>query len=143
MVGLHTTAAFYYYPGFHEPGLAISLGVNARLWDSLTAEDQSLITLATAAQNSRIFASTQAAHIRDLGILLEQHGAKLRKFDDDILRVFGKLSGEVVAELGASDPFTRRVYDSYMKFRKASQRWLDISDRAYLNARSLGFNYGG
>ena len=47
----------------------------------------------------------------------------------------------MVAELGNSDPFTRRVYDSYMSFRRASIPWTDISERAYLNARALDFTY--
>ncbi len=80
--------------------------------------------------------------MKALPILLEEHGVQLRKFDDEILRAFGKASGEVVAEIGASDPFTRRVYDSYMKFRKASIRYTDVSERAYLNARALDFPYG-
>jgi TRAP-type mannitol/chloroaromatic compound transport system substrate-binding protein len=54
----------------------------------------------------------------------------------------GKASGEAVAELAAKDPFTRRVYESYMKFREASIAWNDISGRAYLNARALDFPYG-
>jgi TRAP-type mannitol/chloroaromatic compound transport system substrate-binding protein len=56
-----------------------------------------------------------------LAVLLERHGVRLRKFDDGILRMFGKVSGEVVAEAGASDSLTRRVY---------------------LNARALDFPYG-
>ncbi len=44
--------------------------------------------------------------------------------------------------MGASDPFTRRVYQSFIKFREASRRWVDISERAYLNARALEFPYG-
>ncbi len=37
---------------------------------------------------------------------------------------------------------TKRVYESYIKFRDASLRWTDISERAYLNARALEFPYG-
>ncbi len=139
---LHTYGKYYYYPGIHQPGTAQSLGINKKLWDSLSAEEQSLIRTAAAAQNCYLLASTHAANMRDLVVLLDQHGVQLRKFNDEILRAFGKASGEVVAELGASDPFTRRVYDSFIKFRTASRRWTDVSERAYLNARALDFPYG-
>ncbi len=72
----------------------------------------------------------------------DDHGVQPRKFEDEILRALGKVSGAVVAELGASDPFTRRVYESYMKFRQTCRRRTDISERAYLNARALDFPYG-
>ena len=65
----------------------------------------------------------------------------MRKYNDDILRAFGKASGEILSELAAKDTFTRRVYDSYMRFRMAGLEWTDISERAYLNARALNFPY--
>lgn len=141
-LGLHTAAKYYYYPGFHEPGATITLGVNKKLWDSLSADEKSIITAASAAQHSYYTATIQSNSVESLDILLGQHGVQLRKFDDEILRAFGKISGEVVAEMGASDPFTQRVYESYMNFRKATLQWTDISERAYLNARALDFPYG-
>ncbi len=139
---LHTAAKFYYYPGFHEPGTANSLGFNKKLWDSLSAEERNPIEIAMAGFLTRYRADIHVQQVEALPILLQEHGVQLRKFDDEILRAFGKVSGEVVAEVGASDPFTRRVYDSFIKFRKASIRWADVSERAYLNARALDFPYG-
>ena len=68
---------------------------------------------------------------------------KIRKFDDAILQSLGKITGEVLAETSRKDDLTRRVYDSFMKFRAATVRWGDISERAYLNARALKFPFGG
>lgn len=141
-LGLHTAAKYYYYPGVQDPGATLSLGVNKTLWDSLSAEEKSLITTATAAQYSHYNATTRFNAAQGLDVLLDEHGVQLHRFDDKILRTFGVLSGEVLAEIGASDPLTRRVYESYMKFHKAARRWTDISDRAYLNARALDFPYG-
>ena len=33
-MGLQNVATYYYYPGFHEPGTGITLGVNQRVWES-------------------------------------------------------------------------------------------------------------
>ncbi len=37
-IGLHKAASYYYYPGFHEPGTAQTLGINKRVWESFDAE---------------------------------------------------------------------------------------------------------
>jgi hypothetical protein len=37
----------------------------------------------------------------------------------------------------------RRVYASFIKFRTAAVRWGDISERAFLNARALPYQFGG
>ncbi len=141
-LGLHAVGKYYYYPGVHEPGQVNSLGINLRLWHGLNGEERKLIDTAIAAFNGRYHANAVAEDMNALAILIERHGALLRKFDDGILRAFGKASGEVVAEVGASDAFTRRVYQSYMKFHKASRQWSDTHERAYLNARALEFPYG-
>jgi len=58
------------------------------------------------------------------------------------LKEIGRVSGEVVAEVGATDPLTQKIYDSYMDFRAKSVGWAEISDQGYYNARSLPFQYG-
>lgn len=141
--GLHTAASYYYYPGFHDPGNANSLGINRELWNDLSASERSIIATAAETTLSRVTGYELNARMRALPVLLKEHGVQLRKFDDDLLRAFGKISGEVAAEVGNSDPFTRRVYESYMNFRKLSREWVDISERAYLNARDLDFPYDG
>ena len=34
VMGLQKAAGYYYYPGFHEPGTAQTLGINRRVWES-------------------------------------------------------------------------------------------------------------
>ena len=48
----------------------------------------------------------------------------------------------MVAEVGNSDPLTKKVYDSYMAFRTEILGYTKMSEQAYLNARSLPFKYG-
>ncbi len=143
IAGLHETEAkHYYYPGFHEPGAVNALGINRGVWESLSAEDRAVIEAAAAATYMELLADLDAVSMQVLQRFVDEHGVKLRKFDDAILRRFGEVSGEVVAEVGNSDPFTRRVYESYMAFHTVVSRWTDISVRAYLNARALDFPYG-
>lgn len=77
-----------------------------------------------------------------LTTLVREHDVKLRKMNDRILNEIGRLSGEVMAETGAEGGITKRVYDSFLNFRKGAIRWSRISDQAYWNARLLPFKYG-
>ena len=141
--GLHKAAKYYYYPGFHEPGAAISLAINKKIWDSLGSTERSIIETAAAAENVRSLAEFTVHNATSLQQLANDPAIQIRKMDDSILQALGKLSGEVLAETSRKDDLSRRVYDSFMKFRTAAVRWGDISERAYLNARALPFPYGG
>jgi TRAP-type mannitol/chloroaromatic compound transport system substrate-binding protein len=54
--------------------------------------------------------------------------------------VFGKLSREVLAELSAKDPLTRKVFDSYMAFLAGMMDWTELSERGYLDSRRLALS---
>jgi TRAP-type mannitol/chloroaromatic compound transport system substrate-binding protein len=141
--GLHKAAKYYYYPGFHEPGAAVSLSINKKLWDSLGGTERSVIETAAAAENTLSLAEMTANNAVALELLRNDPAIELRKLDDSILQSFGKLSGEVLAEMSRKDDLARRVYDSFLKFRRAVVGWGEISEHAYLNARALKFPYGG
>lgn len=135
-LGLHEVAKFYYYPGFHEPSSALTLGVNKSLWDELGLDDQNLMATAAAAENVRLYAEFNANNVAALDTLVKEHGVLVRQQDDAVLLALREASAEVMAEIGQSDPMTQRVYDGYHKFRDNAIRWTDLSERAYLNARS-------
>jgi TRAP-type mannitol/chloroaromatic compound transport system substrate-binding protein len=142
-IGLHKAAKYYYYPGFHEPGAAISLAVNKKLWDSLDSTDKSIIEGAAAAENTRSLAESTAGNATALEQLVKDPAIQIRKVDDSVLQALGKISGEVLSESSRKDDLARRVYESFIKFRTAAVHWGDISERAFLNARALPYPFGG
>jgi TRAP-type mannitol/chloroaromatic compound transport system substrate-binding protein len=142
-LGLNKAAKYYYYPGFHEPGAALSLVVNKKLWDSLDRTDRSLIETAAAAETALSYADFTANDAVALQQLANDPAIEVRKLDDSILEALGKVSGEVLYETSRKDDLTRRVYDSFIKFRTSALRWGDVSERAFLNARALPYPYGG
>jgi TRAP-type mannitol/chloroaromatic compound transport system substrate-binding protein len=141
-LGLHKASKFYYYPGFHEPGTVLATAINKARWDSLTAEERGLITTVANAEYTYSLAEFNTNNAKSLQELRQDKNIEIRKFDDSILKAFGEHSGEVMAEVGAKDPLTRRIYQSYMEFRNRYTPWSDMAERAYLNARSLPFSYG-
>src|SRR5262247_820581 len=97
-LGLHKAAKYYYYPGFHEPGAAVSLAVNKKLWDSLGRTERGIIESAAAAENDRSLAEFNANNASSLATLVQDPAIQIRKVDDGILQTLGKLSGEVLTD---------------------------------------------
>ena len=136
-LGLHKAAGFYYYPGFHEPGTAQTLGINRRVWESFDASDRRLIEAVAAGEYARMLAEFNTNNARSLRELRDEGTVKILKFDDALLKAFHELSKDVVAAAGAGDDISKRIYASYQRFRALIMDWSDISERAYLNARKL------
>jgi TRAP-type mannitol/chloroaromatic compound transport system substrate-binding protein len=141
-LGFHKVAKRYYYPGFYEPGTAISVGFNAKLWDSFDSELKGIITQATMAENNFSHAEFQFQNTDALFKLRQVHKVEIDRFSNNIMEVIGEKSGEVVSELGADgDKSTRRVYNSFQKFRRKSLAWSNIGEQSFWNARLLPFKY--
>jgi TRAP-type mannitol/chloroaromatic compound transport system substrate-binding protein len=140
--GFYKVAQFYYHPGWHEPGTTGEVLVNMAAWESLTPEEQAMMKAAIEAEAWREYAEINAQNAGSLKVLVEQHNVQVRRFNDELLQEIGRVSGEVVAEVGASDPLTQKIYDSYMRFRTDAMEWGEIADQGYYNARSLPFQYG-
>jgi TRAP-type mannitol/chloroaromatic compound transport system substrate-binding protein len=136
-LGLEKAADYYYYPGFHEPGTNMTLGINKALWDGLTGSERALIEVAAAAEVTRSLAQFNAENVKSLGILREDKRIKLLRFSDELIKIFGKLSKEVLADTAAKDPLTRRVYDSYMAFLAGVMDWGELSETGYRDTRRL------
>jgi TRAP-type mannitol/chloroaromatic compound transport system substrate-binding protein len=136
-LGLHKVSKYYYYPGFHEPGTVLCTGFNTTVWNSLSSDDRNLIHSIAGAEYSYSLAEFNAKNAQSLGELVQDKNIDIRKFDDSMLLTFGRISAEVLAELGTKDPMTRKIYQSYTEFRNRATRWSELSERGYLNARNL------
>jgi TRAP-type mannitol/chloroaromatic compound transport system substrate-binding protein len=136
-LGLDKAVDYYYYPGFHEPGTNSTLGINKTLWDSLAPSERALIEAAALAEVTRSLAQINAENVKSLKLLRADKRIKIVRFNDTLIKTFGKLSKEVLADVAAKDPLTRKVYDSYMAFLAGMMDWTELSERGYLDTRRL------
>jgi TRAP-type mannitol/chloroaromatic compound transport system substrate-binding protein len=141
-LGLHKAADYYYYPGFHEPGTTATLGVNKTLWDGLTTSERALIEAAAQAEVTRSLAEFNAENVKSLKILRADERIKIRRFSDELIKTFGKLSKEVIADTAAKDPLTRKVAESYMAFLAGVMDWGELSEAGYRDTRRLALASG-
>ncbi len=134
--GLHKLAKNYYYPGFHEPGTVLSLGVSRKLYDKMSASDRAMIEACALAENNLMLAEFNARNAQALQQLVEKHDVKLREFSADMFTAAARASADVVASAGASDALAQKIYDSYSRFRKLALQWSAKSDQIYMNKRA-------
>jgi len=139
--GFYKVAKYYYYPGIHEPGTCGSFAMNKKLWDSLTKEEQLIVTTVIEAEAMIQGAEFNARNLGSLDKLLNEHGVTLRRFSDNVLKELGTISGEVVAEVGNTDAMSKKVYDSFVAYRKQSIAWGKLGEQGFMNARLLPFKY--
>jgi len=139
-LGLNKVVDYYYYPGFHEPGFNASLGINKTLWDGLSASERALIEAAAQAEVTRSLSEFNAENIKSLKLLRDDKRIKIQRFSDELIRRFGKLSKEVLADTAAKDPLTRKVYDNYMAFLAGIMDWGELSETGYRDTRRLALS---
>jgi TRAP-type mannitol/chloroaromatic compound transport system substrate-binding protein len=132
----YEAAQFYYYPGMHEPGSQLTLGINKSFWGKLSKTDQALIEAACNEENARQMAETNANNGTYLTRLIKNHGIKLRKFNDEIYDSFGEAAVEVFEEARQHSPLAAKIHDSFAAARDDIGRWSGFSDAAFVNQRN-------
>src|SRR5215475_6257230 len=136
-LGLNKAAGYYYFPGFHEPGSAQAVGINRSVWESCDARERRIIEAVAAAEYASSLAQFNANNALSLRKLRGEGTVKILKFDNSLLKAFLAVSNDVVAEIGARDELSRKIYASYQEFRVSIMNWSDIAERAFLNSRRL------
>src|SRR5690606_5019102 len=95
------------------------VGVNLKVWEGLTKSQQLIVEALMATENDLLYAEYNARNGEAVDTLVNKHGVELKRFPDDVLRALGNASGEVVAEVGQADAQAKKVYESFIKFRKS------------------------
>ena len=140
--GFHRVVKHYHWPGFQEPGTTSSYAINKSFWSSLSAEDREIVR---AVLEAEVFVQSVEYDGRSPGALdtlVKEYDVKVHKFSDRLLTQIGKMSAEVVDQVGTGDPATQEVWDSFRAFRKTAIGWSRVGLQGYMNARSLPFKYG-
>lgn len=135
--GFYKVVKFYHWPGFHEPGSMLGFGIGKKVWDGLSDSDKALFEACALAVNNLTLSDFNANNTQSLTTLINDHGVELVEFSDDIYKAFGAAAKDVLASAGNSDPLTKKVYDSFLDFRKKALAWTKLSDQGYANKRAL------
>ncbi len=132
----YEAAKYYYYPGMHEPGAMLCVGLNKDFWEGLSASDQVMVEAAAAMENDVMMAEYNAKNGASLARLLKDQGVQLKRFSDDVYDSFGEAAAEVFAETVEHSAFARRVHDSFVQARTDVGGWTKIAEQEYLRQRN-------
>ena len=132
----YEAAKYYYYPGMHEPGSQLTVGVNKKFWDGLSKTDQNIISAAAEMENSIMMSEYNAKNGAALASLIKDQGVKLKSFSDDTYDAFGDAAAEVYAEVVQHSPLAKKIHESFLKSRSEVGSWVKISDQAYVAQRN-------
>ncbi|WP_088346192.1 MULTISPECIES: TRAP transporter substrate-binding protein [Rhodomicrobium] len=129
-LGLYKIAPNYYYPGFWEGGAMLHVFINQAKWAELPANYKAIVRSAAEAANSDMMAKYDYVNPPAIRSLVSK-GAKLRPFSAEILNAAFDASQATYAELNASNPKFKKVYDSIVAFRKDAYLWAQISEYTF------------
>jgi TRAP-type mannitol/chloroaromatic compound transport system substrate-binding protein len=132
-IGLHKTARYYYYPGWHEPGSTLWFGFNRKAYAALPVDWQRTLDHAAAAVHTYSTAEYHAKNAIALERLRTEFKAsvELVQLPTPVLRDLRRLSAEVVREESEKTPMARKVHASFTKFQLLVGPWDHAAEGAY------------
>jgi TRAP-type mannitol/chloroaromatic compound transport system substrate-binding protein len=132
-LGLHKTAPYYYYPGWHEPGTTLEFGFNKKAYEALPADLQRTLDHAAAAVQVYSLSDFHAKNAIALGRLKTEFKGKVEilQLPVPVLRDLKKLAAGVMKEESEKTPMARKVHASFTKFQALVGPWDHVAEGAY------------
>jgi TRAP-type mannitol/chloroaromatic compound transport system substrate-binding protein len=132
-LGLHNTAPYYYYPGWHEPGTMQGFGFNRKAYDALPVDLRQ--TLDHAATATEVYGISQY-HQRNAVALAQMRAEfkgkiQLVQFPAPVLKELKKIAADVLQEESEKTPMAKKVYASFNKFQALVGAWDMVAEGAH------------
>lgn len=132
-LGLHKTARYYYYPGWHEPGTVTGFGFNKKAYEALPVDLRRVLDHAVAAVQIYGLAEFHTKNAIALERLDSAFKGKVERlpFPVPVLRDLKKLAAAVVKQESEKTPMARKVHASFSKFQALVGPWDHVAEGAY------------
>lgn len=129
---LHEAAAFYYYPGWWDPGSSVEIFINLDEWNGLPEQFREVLKTAAAEANLRVMARYDARNPAALSRLVNDAGVTLLPFPDDVMKAAEESAFGLFDEIAADDADFASIFREWSAFRAAVQSWHGLAERGYL-----------
>jgi len=132
-LGLHKTARYYYYPGWHQPGSTVVFGLNKKAYEALPVDLRRMLDHAAAAVQVYGLTDFHTKNAIAFERLKTEFKGKVEvlQLPLPVLRDLKKLSAEVVREESEKTPMARKVHASFTKFQALVGPWDHVAEGAY------------
>jgi TRAP-type mannitol/chloroaromatic compound transport system substrate-binding protein len=132
-LGLPKAAKYYYYPGWHEPGTALEIMFNKKVYDAMPRHLQVILDACAAQTNIWQLSEFEAHNGEYLEKILSSGKNQLFQFSPEIMSTMRKLAKETLEEEANKDKLSRKVHDSFTAIKKRVGAWGQFSESAYHN----------
>jgi TRAP-type mannitol/chloroaromatic compound transport system substrate-binding protein len=132
-MGFYKAAQYYYYPGWHEPGTALEIMFNKKVYDSLPQNLKAIVDAVAMEVNLWSLSEFEAGNGAALQKLITEHKVNLVRFPDQLLDDLRKLAKETLEEEADKDPMSGKVHEAFKKFKEQVGIWGSVSENAYYN----------
>jgi len=129
-LGFHEVTQYYYYPGWWEPGPALTFYVNRDAYDDLPTQYQEALKTAAAEADLHMLAQYDHKNPEALDRLLDE-GTTLRRFPDDVMSRARKVTQQLLEDNAKGNQQYRKIYESYKEARESAYRWFGTTEMAY------------
>jgi len=132
-LGLHKTARYYYYPGWHELSNVNEFTFNKKAYDALPVDLRRTLDHAVTAVQVYGRADYNAKNAAALERLKTEFKGQVEilQLPAPLLRDLRKVATEVVKEQSERTPMARKVHASYTKFQALVGPWDHVAEGAY------------
>jgi TRAP-type mannitol/chloroaromatic compound transport system substrate-binding protein len=129
-LGFNKVAPNYYYPGWWEGGPQLTLYVNTKAYEGLSAEYKAIIESASSYAHVEMQARYDARNPAALKQLVGQ-GTKLFRFPKDVMEGAFKEAIALYGELNGSNPAWKKIYEDYANFRRDANLWFRFTEAGF------------
>jgi TRAP-type mannitol/chloroaromatic compound transport system substrate-binding protein len=129
-LGFYKVAKHYAYPAWWEGGPQLSLYVNNKAYDSLSAENKAIIECAASIAHVDMQAKYDAKNPQALKELVAS-GTKLFRMPKPIMDAAFKVAEQTYSDLSAKNPHWKKIYADYAAFRKEQNLWFRFAEAGF------------
>jgi TRAP-type mannitol/chloroaromatic compound transport system substrate-binding protein len=129
-LGFQRIARYYYYPGWHEPGVTLTMMVSQRAYDQLPDAYKHVLEVATAEENYKMLEKYDASNPEALQRLIAE-GVDVRAFPQDVMQAAWREARTVLEGHAAANPQFARIYEPWLEFREKSFRYFEGVEQEY------------
>ncbi|WP_207459429.1 TRAP transporter substrate-binding protein [Azospirillum sp. SYSU D00513] len=131
-LGFNKVAKYYYYPGWWEGGLQVSMYVNDKQWEGLPKHYKTIFEAACAEATGWMVGKYDVENMAALKRLVGG-GAVLRPFPRDVMLACYQATFELYDEIAAQNANFKKIYEPWKKFRDDEYLWFRVAENTFDN----------
>lgn len=129
-MGLSKVAPYYYFPAWWEGQAAVHFFINLQKWEELPAHYKSIMRAAAAVAADEVVTRYDYGN-PDALVRLIGAGTQVRSFNEEIIATALTHAKEVYAELNATNPEWKTLYDSIVDYRNKAYAYWQLTELSY------------